>query len=151
MATERSEWPLPSQSNRVRVLLYLAEGLILGAGITFVLLIVAGATLAAIGSGLFDRDILVIEILALLFFLFVLLRATGLGSVAWHTPRERPPEFQDWTETRQRKWVVTVTLTVVGILLGATFLWGRWVLYGTLLAGFVLHMYVRHRMRITGN
>lgn len=146
MVADGSDWPLPSQSHRVRLLLYLAEGLILGAGLTFVLLIFAGATLVAIESGVFNRDILAIEILALLFFLIVLLRGIAFGSVAWHTPLEHPPEYQDWTETRQWRWVIAVTLPIVGTFLGAVFLWEQWVLYGTLLAGFILYLYVLHRI-----
>ena len=144
-----SAWPLPSQSRRVRGLLYLAEGLMLGAGLTFILLTVAGATFATIESELFNLDILVIEVLAVLFVLFVLLRGVALGVVARRSPRYRSPKGEDWQETRRWPWVVAVALPVAGVLLGAMFLWGEWVFYGALLAGLLLHGYVRHRIKNT--
>lgn len=146
-----SAWPLPSQSRRVRGLLYLAEGLMLGAGLTFILLIVAGATFATAGQGIFNREIAVIEVLAVLFFLFVLVRGVALGVVARRSPRYRSPEGEDWQETRRWSWVVAVTLPVAGALFGAMFLWGEWVFYGALLAGLLLHGYVRHRIRNTSS
>lgn len=158
MATEGSDWPLPSQSPRVRRLLYLAEGMIIGAATTLFLLEFAGAFLIDIETGSFDSTISVLDVVFLLLFVFFLLRGIAFIVVGRRFSRDNPPEYQDWKETRRWMWVAAVALPIGGILLGVSvLLWGWWAVVffhadqlmgGTILVGFILYLYVLHRLGV---
>lgn len=159
MATESSDWPLPSQSSRVRLLLYLAEGLILGAGLPLILIEFSGAFLVDIDTGSFRPALTVVDAFFLLLVLFFLLRAIAFIDVGRRFSRDDSPEYQDWKETRRWTWVAAVALPVGGVLLGVSvLLWGWWavvfleyadlLMLGAILAGFILYLYVFHRLGV---
>lgn len=154
--TDHPEWPVPSESRRVRRLLYLSEGLILGAGGPLLLLGLVGTYLVDVRTGSFEPHITPFGTFTLLFFLFLALRWKAIRQVSPPSP-EKPVPLQDWNETREWKWVVTVALPVSGVLVGgARLLWSWWeivflrsfdvLLLGTVLGGILLYVYVLHRM-----
>lgn len=159
MATESSEWPLPSQSSHVRRLLYLAEGLILGAGIPLLLVGILGAFLIDIDTGSLDFDFTAFDAFLLLLMLFFLLRAIAFIDIGSRFSRDGPPEYRDWKETRRWRWVGAVALPIGGTLLGVSILlWGWWavvflryadlLMLGSIMVGFILHLYVFHRLGV---
>lgn len=152
------EWPLPSESRRIRGLLYLAEGAAIGAWFAVVLLYLSGVALfvyaigyrvLAVIGGLFVLGVLVV----------VLVRWEALVERVTHDEPmyDSPSASRDWRETREWRWVA-----VWGFLLCATSiaisvaLWGvggalyfrAWLpLSGTALAGLGLHRYVFYRLQ----
>lgn len=158
MATGDSDWPLPSQSHRVRMFLYLAEGLIIGAGTTYILLALFGDFLIDIETGLFSPTLPVSGAFILLLTLLFLRRGV-FAILGRRNSRDDPPEYQDWAETRQWLWVAAVALSVGGMLLGVSvFLWGWWavvfleyadlLLLGTIFVGFLLYLSVLQRIGV---
>ena len=156
--TDHPDWPVPSESHRVRRLLYLSEGLVLGAGGLLLLLGFVGTYLVDVRTGSFEPHITPFGVFTLLFFLFLALRWKAIREVSPPSP-EKPAPLQDWSETREWKWVVTVALPVSGVLVGgARLLWSWWeivflrsfdlLLLGTVLGGILLYVYVLHRMGI---
>ena len=157
--TESSDWPLPSQSPYVQLLLYFAEGLILGAGILFLLIEVLGAFLIDIDTGSLDFDFTAFDAFLLFLMVFFLLRAVTFIDLSSRFSRDGPPEYQDWKKTRRWMWVVAVALPIGGILLGVSILlWGWWavvflqyadlLLLGAIMIGFIFHLYVFHRLSV---
>jgi hypothetical protein len=156
--TDQAAWSLPSESLRVRQLLYLAEGLILGAGGLLLALGFVGTYLVDVRTGSFDPHVTPFGAFTLLFFLFLALRWKSIRAVSPPSP-ENPAPVKDWRETREWKWVVTVTLPVSGVLVGgAKLLWSWWeivfllnfdlFLLGTVLVGMLLYVYVLHKMEM---
>lgn len=154
--TDHAEWPLPSESHRVRRLLYLSEGLILGAGGLLLLLGLVGTYLVDVRTGSFEPHITPFAAFTLLFFLFLALRWKAIHDVS-PPSSEKPAPLQDWSEMREWKWVFTVALLISGVLVGsAPLLWSWWeivflpsfdlLLLGTVLAGILLYVYVLHKM-----
>lgn len=154
--TDQAAWPLPSESHRVRQLLYLSEGLILGAGSLLLVLRFVGAYLIDVRTGSFDPHITPFGVFTLLFFLFLILRWKAIREVSPPSP-EKPAPLQDWSETREWKWVFTVGLPVSGVFVGAArLLWSWWeivflrsfdlLLLGTVLVGILLYVFVLHKM-----
>ena len=159
METESSDWPLPSQSSHVQLLLYLAEGLILGAGIPLLLVGFLGAFLIDIDTGSLNSDFTAFDAFILLLMLFFLLRAIAFVDIGRRFSRDGPPEYQDWKETRRWIWVAAIALLIGGILLGGSILlWGWWavvflryadlLMLGAIMLGFILHLYVFHRLGV---
>lgn len=156
---DSSDWPLPSESRRVRAFLYLAEGTAVGAGLVLFLISIFDVVLADIGTGPFDPAVSVAGGFFVLLCLFLLLRGIVLAKLGHRYYRANPPEYQDWTETRRWVLVAAVALPVGGALLGvATVLW-RWrsivfvqaadfLLLGTILVAFCLHLYVFQRIGV---
>lgn len=149
-------WPLPSDSRRVRVLLYISEGVILGAGGLLVAFRFAGAYLVDLRTGSLNPEITPFGAFTLLFFLFLTVRYVAIKRVA-PPSEENPAAFQDWSDTRQWRWVVTVALPLSAVLVvGATVRWSWWeiiflrsfdlLLLGTLLIGVLLYIYILHKM-----
>lgn len=154
--TDQAAWPLPSESHRVRQLLYLSEGLILGAGGLLLVLGFVGTYLVDVRTGSFEPHITPFGVFTLLFFLFLTLRWKAIRDVSPPSP-EKPAPLQDWSETREWKWVFTVGLPVSGVLVGAArLLWSWWeivflqsfdlLLLGTVLVGILLYVFVLHKM-----
>lgn len=159
VVTDDSDWPLPSQSHRVRMLLYLAEGMITGAGLTLFLLDFFGAFLIDIETGLFNPDLSAFNMFLLLIVLFLGSRVIAFIKAGNGFSRDNPSEYQDWAETRQWLWVAAVALSVGGTLLGVSvFLWGWWavvfleyaalLMLGMIFAGFVLYLSVLQRIGV---
>ena len=159
MATARSVWPLPSQSPRVRLLLYLAEGMIIGAATALIVLDFAGAFLLDVQTGSFEPTISVPGVGIILLFMLLVLRGIAINVVDHRFSRDNLPEYQDWKETRRWIWVAAVALLIGGLLLGVSvLLWGWWAvvfLYdadllmgGTILVGLVLYLYILHRLGV---
>lgn len=157
--TDDSDWPLPSQPRRVRLLLYFAEGLIIGAGFILLLLAFFGAFVIDIETGSFNPEISGVEVVFLLIILVILLRAIAFFKSGSRHSREDSPEYRDWKESRRWMWVVAAALPLGGILLGTSlFLWGWWsvvflqdanlLMLGTVLVGFILYMYVLQRIGV---
>lgn len=159
MATERSDWPLPSQSPRVRVLLYLVEGMILGATTTYLLLLFFGAFLIDIETGSFNPTISGVSLFFLFVFVFFLLRGIAFIDVGRRYARDDPPEYEDWKTTRRWPVVLVVGLLVGGGLLWSSVqLWGWWevvylqhgklLLLGSIFVGVALYLYILHRLGV---
>lgn len=141
------------------MLLYLAEGTLIGAGLTLVLLKLFGAFLVDIETGSFDITLSVFSAFFLFFVLFFLLRGVAIVNVSRRYSRESPPEYRDWQETRRWAWVTAVALPVGVTLLGVSvFLWGWWsvvflqdatlLMLGAILSGLFLYTYVLHRIGV---
>lgn len=155
----RSDWPLPSQSPRVRMLLYLAEGMLIGAGLTLVLLKLFGAVLLDIETGSIDITLTVFSAFFLFVGLFFLLRGAAIVGVSRQYSRNSPPEYRDWHEARRWTLVAAVALSIAVMLLGVSvILWGWWsvvflqdatlLLLGAVLSGLFLYTYVLHRIGV---
>lgn len=151
-----SAWPLPSESRRVRTLLYLSEGGILGAGVLLFSLRFAGAFLVDVETGSFNPALTVFGAFILLLVLFFFLRAVAVIKVSPPSP-ENQPEYQDWSETRKWRWVFAVALPVGGVFFGvALYRWSWWeivflqsfdlLLIGAIIAGLLLYAYVLHKI-----
>ena len=159
MATDRSGWPLPSESPRVRVLLYLAEGMVVGAATTEILLVFFGSFLIDFETGSFNPRIPGVSVFFLLVFVFFLLRGIAFIDIGRRYARDVPPEYQDWKATRRWSLVLAVGLVVGGGLLGVSvLLWGWWevvysqrarlILTVTTLVGFTLNLYIHYRLGV---
>lgn len=159
MVGDGSEWPLPSQSRRVRLFFYLHEGLIIGAGLALLLLDFAGAFLIDVETGSFNPALSAFGVFVLLLLLFFLLRFIAFIKASGGFSRDDPPEYQDWKETRQWRWVAVVAISTGGLLFGVSmFLWGWWsvvflqdadlLMLGTILVGIVLRLYVLQRIGV---
>lgn len=149
-------WARPSESRRVRTLLYLSEGAILGAGGLLLAVRFAGSYLVDVETGSFDPEVTAFGAFVLVALLLFGLRALAITRVA-PPKRDGPPEYQDWNETREWRWVVAVALLVGGSLsVVAVLRWTWWqivflqgfdlLLLGTIMVGALLHLYVLHRM-----
>lgn len=151
-------WPLPSESRRVRTLLYLSEGTVVGAGGLLLVVRFAGSYLVDVGTGSFDPGITAFGAFILVSLLLFGLRTLVITRVATPT-RDKLPEYRDWSETRKWRWVAAVALLVGGLLSAVAVLrWTLWqivfsqgfdlLLLGTGLAGILLYIYVLHRLGI---
>lgn len=149
-------WPLPSESRRVRTLLYLSEGVILGAGVLLFSIRFAGAYLVDVETGSFNPALTVFGAYTLLLVLFFLLRGVAVIKVSPPSP-ENPPEYRNWSETRKWRWVFTVAFPVGGVFFWvAMFHWSWWeivflqpfdiILLGAILVGMLLYAYVLHKI-----
>lgn len=156
MVTEGLEWPLPSQSIRVRLLLYLVEGLMLGAG-TALLLVSIGGVFTDIDTGSLEFEVSPTEAFIFLLLFVLLLRGIAIVDIGRRVSRDGQPEFQDWWETRRWVWVVAIALPIGGLLLGVSILlWGWWavvyrqladlIMIGAFMGGLFLYLYVFHRL-----
>jgi len=152
----KAGWSLPNDSQRVRTLLYLSEGLILGAGGLLLAIRFSGAYLVDVRTGTFDPHISPFGVLILLFLLFLALRGKAILDVTPKSP-ERPAELQNWWETREWRWGAVIALAVGGLLLaGALMAWSWWeivflysfdlLLLGMILAGILLYVFVLHKI-----
>lgn len=112
----------PSESIRRRRLLYLAEGLMIGSGGTYLLIQIGGLiglstdSTASIGGVL----LLLLTVLIVVRFEWAsqLDRQAGFG-------RTKTPVEKDWTETRRWGWVALTAILVGGFLFSlSVFLWG---------------------------
>lgn len=159
MGEPGGEWPTPSDSAHVRGLLTLAEGLILGSGVSFVLLlvsafslVVAGPSAMTVGGGILLAVFLALTARNLWVF--------GVG----RDSKQRGSgilvtDFEvEWRESRSTLAVLLVAILVgVAFGTGAGIKWGwtpfGWLVLGSpLLAGvlwfgFLLRLYVTHRVR----
>lgn len=153
-----ADWPLPSESRRVRTCLYLAEGTIVGAGGPLLAVRFAGSYLVDVETGSFDPEVTAFGAFVLVALLLLGLRALAITRVA---PRreENPAEYRDWSETRRWRWVGAVSLLVGALLFGVAMLrWTWWqivfmqgfdlLLLGTVLFGALLYVYVLHRLGV---
>lgn len=151
-------WPLPSESRRVRTLLYLSEGAILGAGGLLLAVRFAGSYLVDVETGSLDPEVTAFGAFVLAALLFFGLRAVAITRVA-PSNGDRPPEYRDWSETRQWRWVFGVAFLIGGVISAvAVFRWTWWqivflqgfdlLLLGGVLGGVLLYTYVLHRLGI---
>ena len=157
--TGNSDWPLPSQSFRVRMFLYLAEGMIVAAGaiiLLFYFIYPSLIALLAVADGNLIVIIVSIPIIIFLFGRFLLPVAVTEWGINW------PLEYQDWGESRRWKRVAVIALAIGAIHLGVLVsLWRRWSILSfeetfflsvvLILVGFVLHQYVFYRIGVTEN
>lgn len=138
---------------------WIAEGTAVGAGFTLVLLGLFNAFRTIIGVDLFDLTISVAGAFFVLLFGFLLLRGIVFAEAGRRYSREDPPEYADWKETRRWRWGAAVTLSVSGMLLGASVLLWGWrsvafrqggdlLLLGTALVGILLYLYVFERIGV---
>lgn len=113
---------LPSESVRRRRVLYLAEGLVIGGGGTYLLILVGGL----IGT-LTESAVSIGPVLFLLVFLLLAVRfewAARLDREAGFG-RAKSPVEADWTATRRWGWVALTSVLIGGLLAGVSvFVWG---------------------------
>lgn len=112
---------LPSESPRRRRLLYMSEGLTLGAAAAYILAYLVG-TLLWFTESTFTLAIVVVGLI----FLLVVLRNIG---ISWRVINEgqqtRSPVQEDWAETRQWGWVASIAVLVGGVVLALSVsVWG---------------------------
>lgn len=93
-------WPLPGESQRVRTLLYLSEGLILGAGSLLFSVLSLGGYLVDGKTGSFNPRLTAFGAFTFLLLLFFTLRPVAITKVRPQS-QEKPLELQDWSETRE--------------------------------------------------
>ena len=157
MDRNTSNWSFPSSSRRVRSLLYFAEGLILGAVLAFFALKLSGLFLIDIETGSVTPSITAAGAVFVVLGVVFLLRGLAFVKLGRRDFSESQPAWQDWRETRQWKLVSVVAFLVGGLLVGGSVLvWGVWaavflhdanlLVYGVVLVGAFLHLYVFHRL-----
>lgn len=100
---------LPSESPRRRRLLYLAEGLAIGGGVTYVLVETVGTIL-----WLTDSRLAIPILLFGVVFLLLALRNVGFlqGFQAEVDHQSKSPVKADWSGTRRWSWVGLLAVTV---------------------------------------
>ena len=112
----------PSESIRRRRLLYLAEGLMIGSGGTYLLILISGLI------GLFtDTTLTVGVVLFLLLFVLIAVRFLWAAELDRRAGfgRTKSPVEKDWTTTRRWVWVALTAILVGGLLFTiSVFLWG---------------------------
>lgn len=139
----------PADSRVVRMVFYLADGVLVG-GVLYV--VVAGVfVLGETGVPDWNLDAAFWGVT----FLVLVFLAIGIRNavLAWLTSRDAPRSwvYDEWGATRQWPWVVVVAVLVAVMLLGVSVLpWGReWYLdptflvITTLLVGFGIRLTVR--------
>lgn len=158
MALEDSNWPLPSQSRRVRQLLYLAEGIMLGFVIAKFSLVLFDLVLQNrdIDSAVFGLEAWEIGLFAV--FLVLMIRAVVFVKVGLADDRDQPPQFRDWNQTRQWKWVGVAGLLSAGVLLGVSaWVWGwedvvfwhgSYLVTGSVGVALIFYGYVFHKLGV---
>lgn len=112
----------PSESIWRRRLLYLAEGLMIGSGGTYLLILIGGLL------GLFTESTPMIGmVLFLLVSLLIGVRFLWAGELDRQAGfgRTKSPVEKDWTDTRRWGWVALTAILVGGLLFSiSVFLWG---------------------------
>lgn len=159
MVVPGGEWPTPSDSARVRGLLTLAEGLIIGSGVGFLLLLVSAFSVLVAGSAAMTAGLGVL----LVVFLALTARNLWFFGAGRHSGQSGSgvlsSDFEvEWRRSRSTVAVLSIAI-LVGVAFGATagLRWGwtplGWlvlgspVLAGVLWFGFLLRLYVTYRVR----
>lgn len=154
-----ADWSLPSESSRVRNLLYLAEGAAIGAGFSVVLVYFFGAGFFLYAIG-YEYAAAVGGLVVLGVGLVLIVRWTAVVDRVTH---DAPVSavMRDWQETRDWRWVGLVGLAVGGVNIAVSVaLWGVGgtlyfqapiLLAGTALVGIGLHRYVFYRLDTVGH
>jgi multisubunit Na+/H+ antiporter MnhB subunit len=156
-----SHWPLPSESRRVRTLLYLTEGVAVGSvAVAFLLAFTDGTLVTDTGALRSSRAI----VRALLYGVVALLvlGVSGVvdlwrGDSADQGDEDLSPAFRDWRRVRRRSGVAVVALVTGGLLLAVSLLqWGwpaivlEWSALlsavGTFVVALLLYIYVLYRI-----
>lgn len=150
------EWPLPSDSRRVRAFFYLADGLVISGGLT-ILFGLIGLSLFLLYRSSLDGIASAGGVLIVFLFGYMMAhRMAAFGEMSQNSPDD-PPEATDWAETRDWTTMGVVVLLIVGCGLGLVLvLWAvvrRWALLlsfflplvGSLL-GLVFRLYGFHRL-----
>lgn len=149
-----ADWSLPSESRRVRNLLYLAEGAAIGAGSSVVLVYLFGVGFFLYAIG-YESVAAVGGLVVLGVGLALLVRWTAVVDRVTH---DAPVSagMRDWQETRDWRWVGLVGLAVGVVDIAVSLaLWGVGrtlyfrapiLLAGTVLVGIGLHRYVFYRL-----
>lgn len=122
-----SNWPLPSQSSRVRRLLYLTEGFVVGGGIILVILLLFDAISFIRDFGFPPRRISTEMIGGLLFALVLGMIGLLIVGVSWKESKQRVAgtPYRDWADIRKWPLVVGIGLSFWGILIGTlVWIWG---------------------------
>lgn len=120
VSKNRAAWPFPSESRRVRVFLYSAEGLGVG-GVLAALFDVLVLRVVYLLSSV--PPILSASTVAFLVIGTVLVvRWAGILSAVRRTPssRSRSPVVQDWHETREWTVVITIAVLTLAAILGTS-------------------------------
>jgi len=119
-------WPLPSQSYRVRALLYLAEGLCFGGFGSFFLVGVTGV-LTDIETGSLRSGLPLAGGAVILVMLYVVAERFVVIGRSQRTSEDSSLEWEDWSNTRRWRWVFAVAIVVSGTSVTVSVsLWGWW-------------------------
>lgn len=149
-----SEWPLPSESRRVRAYFYLADGLAVGGG-AIVLFGSFLSLLYLLYRSFLDPAASGGVALLLVAFGYVFAQRIAAFRAARRTEPDDPPEANDWRRTRDRKALTASALLAAGI--GVALMVGLLVLermlltslflpFVTSLVGITLRLYGFHRL-----
>lgn len=128
MEDDYSRWPPPSESRRVRICLYLSEGLLLGGCVAAIFLFPVLRVIHFFIAGFPRVSTTTVVIIILLIIAFIHSRLplliVGLPSTPDLDP-DRYPMQHDWSETRQWKWVLAIASLTVLVVLGTSLaVWG---------------------------
>lgn len=151
-----SEWPLPSDSRRVRAFFYLADGLAAGGGV-LILMGLVGTLAFLLYRTLSDPTATGGVALLVSAFGYILVKRAAAFGVARRTDPDDPSEATDWGRTRDRTVLAGSALFVAAV--GVALMVGLWILvrelllpvalllpFGTFMAGLTLRLYGFHRL-----
>lgn len=151
-----SEWPLPSESRRVRAFFYLADGLAAAGGV-IILLGLSASLLFLLHRAVSDATATGGVALVLFASGYVLVHRIAAFREASRARSEDPPEAADWERTRDGTTVGAVALLValvsVGLMVG---LWTTLralvvavlVPFALVQVGLLLRLYGFHRLGV---
>lgn len=151
-----SEWPLPSNSRRVRAFLYVADGLMISGGL-IILFGLAGFLLFLLYRSYLDGVASAGALLIVFLFGYIMVQRVAAFREASRTSPDDPPEANDWAENRAWMTMAFVVFLIVGCGLGLLLvLWAffrGWALlfsfllpFGLFQLGIVLRLYGFHRL-----
>lgn len=151
-----SEWPLPSNSRRVRAFFYLADGLVISGGLIIFLGLFVSLLFLVYRS---FQDGIVSAGTALIVFLlgYIIVHRMAAVREASRTSPDDPPEAKDWAENRDWMTMGAVVLLVIGsgsgLILVLWSLFRGWALLFSFflplvvfLLGLVFRLYGFHRL-----
>ena len=150
------EWPLPSDSRRVRAFLYLADGFMISGGL-IILFGLIGFFLFLLYRSYLDGVASAGAVLIVFLFGYIMVHRVAAFREASRTSPDDPPEANDWAENRDWMTMVVVVFLIVGCGLGLllilwAFFTGWALLFSFLLPfllfqlGIVFRLYGFHRL-----
>ena len=154
-----AEWvsPGPATSPLIRILFYLGEAMMAGG----LLAIYSGIAsfLVVIFRGVSASELLGAGIMVVVFFVLTIRNVWAFREASQESPRTSV--YEEWTETRQWRWVIDGAITIFGLLAlvsGGLLMRGeQWIgertfqatvflVFGTLIVGICLRVGIQHRL-----
>lgn len=147
----------PAESSRIRTLFYLGEAMMVGSLLTIFITIAFFLVVLLRRASM--PELLGIGIMGLVFLVLTIRNGWALRE-ATHESRQ-PRVYEEWTETRRWRWVITGAVLVFGLLVlisGVLLEWGgpligKWtfqavifLVFGTLIGGLSIRIILRHKL-----